>query len=65
MVAEVNAGSQFERKLCEKGERTLIESICKQCGEIFRGAAIFDDLQEQELRHAAQCRVGTHPVKAD
>jgi len=57
MTAELNARNQFERKLCEQGERTLIESRCKQCGEIFRGSAIFDDLRGQEQRHAERCQL--------
>ena len=50
-----NAENLFERKLCEQGERTLIESRCKKCGLILRGSAIFDDLREQERLHALQC----------
>lgn len=55
MTDKRNTERLFERKLFEQGERTLIESRCKQCGEILRGSAIFDDLRDQERRHAAQC----------
>jgi hypothetical protein len=58
MTAELNAESQFERKLCEQADRTLIESRCKQCGEILLGSAIFDDLRGQEQQHAVRCQVG-------
>jgi hypothetical protein len=55
MAGELNAGSQFERKLCEQGGRTLIESHCKLCGKILLGTAIFGDLLEQEQQHALKC----------
>jgi hypothetical protein len=55
MTDERNAESLFKRKLCEQGERTLIESRCERCGEILRGSAIFGDLRDQEQQHAAQC----------
>jgi hypothetical protein len=58
MTAEPDASKQFERKLCAQGGRTLIESRCKQCGEILLGSAIFDDLRVQERQHAARCQVG-------
>ena len=57
MPADLDAESQFERKLVEQGNRTLIESRCKQCGEILRGSAVFDDLRGQERQHAARCQV--------
>ncbi len=58
MTAELNAESQFERTLVEQADRTLIESRCRQCGEILLGSAVFDDLRLQERQHAARCRVG-------
>ena len=58
MTADLNAESQFERKLVEQGSRTLIESRCKQCGEILLGSAIFDDLRGQEKEHFRLCRKG-------
>jgi len=58
MNAELNAGSQFERKLVEQGGRTLIESHCKLCGKILLGTAIFGDLLEQEQEHFRICRKG-------
>jgi hypothetical protein len=48
MAGELNAERQFERKLCEQGGRTLIESHCKQCGKIRLGTAIFGDLLEHK-----------------
>jgi hypothetical protein len=59
MTAELSVESQFERKLCEQAGRTLVESRCKQCGEIILGSAIFDDLRGQERQHAARCHTGT------
>jgi hypothetical protein len=53
--SEFKAGNQFERKLCEQGGRTLIESHCKLCGKILLGTAIFGDLLEQEQQHAVKC----------
>jgi hypothetical protein len=58
MTAELDAGSQFERKLCERSGKTLIESHCKQCGQILMGTAIFGDLLEQEQEHFRSCRKG-------
>jgi hypothetical protein len=59
MTARLNPGNQFERKLCEQSGRTLIESRCKQCGEILVGSSIFNDLLEQEAGHLAQCAQAT------
>jgi hypothetical protein len=56
MASELNAGEQFERKLCEQSGRTLIESRCMQCGKILLGTAIFGDLPEKERQHTLQCR---------
>ena len=62
MTSEINAGSQFERKLSEQGGRTLIESHCKLCGQILLGTAIFGDLLEQEKQHMVQCHRGATTV---
>jgi len=59
MAADLNAGRQFERKLREQDGRTLIESRCRQCGEILLGSAMFDNILEQERQHAARCRRAT------
>jgi hypothetical protein len=58
MTSEINAGSQFERKLSEQGGRTLIESHCKLCGQILLGKTIFGDLLEQEQEHFRICQKG-------
>jgi hypothetical protein len=58
MPPEPDTKSQFERKLHKQDGRTLIESRCKQCGEILLGSAIFDDLPGKERGHADRCQLG-------
>lgn len=57
MNADFTASNQFQRSLREQSGRTLIESHCKQCGEILVGSVIYDDIDllGQERRHAARC----------
>ncbi len=44
----------YERKLIEKGQRVLIESVCGLCGRRIVGS-VTEKLQEDEAAHAVEC----------
>lgn len=48
-------GGQFRRAWREQDSGIVIESSCAICGCVLIGKAIFEDLEDQEKKHAEVC----------
>ncbi len=47
----------FKRELVQKGERWLIQSICRRCGAVIVGS-VTETLTADEDKHVSQCHAG-------